>query len=122
VAALQQEPGALLSARRYFPGRGLNFIFYYDETFLTAIRYAQFKITFSAKFNGKWDGTLEHIGRPQITNLLMDPFERQWGADGQDHRGHPVPAPEDPAAQLKAKVPASPALRRSPATPERRKM
>jgi arylsulfatase len=56
-----------------------NFIFYYDETALTAIRYKQFKITFSTKFNGKWDGPLENLGRPQITNLLMDPFERQWG-------------------------------------------
>ena len=27
-----------------------NFVFYYDETVLTAIRYKQFKITFSAKF------------------------------------------------------------------------
>ena len=30
-----------------------NFVFYYDETVLTAIRYKQFKITFSAKFDGQ---------------------------------------------------------------------
>ncbi len=56
-----------------------NFIFYYDETTLTAVRYKQFKVTFSAKFKGNWDDPLENLGRPQITNLLMDPFERQWG-------------------------------------------
>ena len=32
-----------------------NFVFYYDETVLTAIRYKQFKITFSAKVGGHWD-------------------------------------------------------------------
>ena len=32
-----------------------NAIFYYDETVPTAIRHKQFKITFSAKMNGKWD-------------------------------------------------------------------
>lgn len=56
-----------------------NFIFYYDEATLTAVRYKQFKATFSAKFQGNWDDPLENLGRPQITNLLMDPFERQWG-------------------------------------------
>jgi arylsulfatase A-like enzyme len=65
-----------------------KFIFYYDETVLTAIRYAQFKIVFSAKFNGKWDGTLENLGRPQITNLLMDPFERQWGDVNRQYGEH----------------------------------
>jgi arylsulfatase A-like enzyme len=68
---------ALMSGKSEKSAR--NFVFYYDETVLTAIRYDQFKITFSAKFNGKWDGVLENLGRPQITNLLMDPFERQWG-------------------------------------------
>ena len=29
-----------------------NFVFYYDETVLTAIRYKQFKITFLCKVNG----------------------------------------------------------------------
>ena len=65
-----------------------NFIFYYDETVLTAVRYKQFKLTFSAKFNGKWDGPLENLGRPQITNLLMDPFERQWGDVNRQYAEH----------------------------------
>lgn len=56
-----------------------NVVFYYDETVLTAVRYQQFKVTFSAKFGGNWDNPLQGLGRPQITNLLMDPFERQWG-------------------------------------------
>lgn len=56
-----------------------EFVFYYDETVLTAIRFRQFKLTFSAKYDGHWDDPLENLGRPQITNLLMDPFERQWG-------------------------------------------
>ena len=65
-----------------------SFVFYYDETVLTAIRYKQFKITFSTKFNGKWDGALENLGRPQITNLLMDPFERQWGDLNRQYAEH----------------------------------
>jgi len=56
-----------------------DFVFYYDETTLAAVRYRQFKLTFSAKYQGNWDDPLENLGRPQITNLLMDPFERQWG-------------------------------------------
>ena len=57
-----------------------NFVFYYDETVLTAIRYRQFKITFSAKLGeSRWDTPLQNLGRPLITNLLMDPFERQLG-------------------------------------------
>jgi len=55
-----------------------NFIFYYDETTLTAIRYNQFKVTFSAKLDGHWDDPLLILGRPVVTNLLMDPFERHW--------------------------------------------
>jgi arylsulfatase A-like enzyme len=56
-----------------------KFIFYYDETVLTAIRYQQFKVTFSEKAGGHWDDPLLNLGRPRITNLLMDPFERQTG-------------------------------------------
>lgn len=56
-----------------------DFVFYYDETVLAAIRYRQFKLTFSAKLDGHWDDPLQNLGRPQITNLLMDPYERQWG-------------------------------------------
>jgi len=56
-----------------------DFVFYYDEATLTAIRYNQFKVTFSAKMDGHWDDPLVNLGRPVITNLLMDPFERQWG-------------------------------------------
>jgi arylsulfatase len=54
-------------------------IFYYDETVLTAIRYKQFKVTFSEKEGGHWDDPLLNLGRPRITNLLTDPFERQTG-------------------------------------------
>ncbi|MCW2276511.1 sulfatase-like hydrolase/transferase [Rhodoblastus acidophilus] len=56
-----------------------KFIFYYDETILTAIRYQQFKFTFSEKEGGHWDDPLLNLGRPRITNLLSDPFERQTG-------------------------------------------
>jgi len=65
-----------------------NFIFYYDETALTAIRFKQFKFTFSAKMDGKWDNPLENISRPAITNLLMDPFERQWGDVSRQYQEH----------------------------------
>jgi arylsulfatase A-like enzyme len=65
-----------------------SFVFYYDETVLTAIRYKQFKITFSAKYEGHWDDPLQNLGRPQITNLLMDPFERQWGDVNRQYAEH----------------------------------
>ncbi len=65
-----------------------NFVFYYDETALTAIRYKQFKVTFSAKMDGHWDDPLENLGRPVITNLLMDPFERQWGDVNRQYAEH----------------------------------
>ena len=66
-----------------------NFIFYYDETVLTAIRYKQFKITFSAKFGeNRWDSPLQNLGRPLITNLLMDPFERQLGDVNRQYQEH----------------------------------
>ena len=56
-----------------------KFVFYYDETVLTAIRYESFKVTFSMKEGGHWDDPLVGLGRPMITNLRMDPFERQTG-------------------------------------------
>ncbi|MFO0883614.1 MAG: hypothetical protein U0894_05405 [Pirellulales bacterium] len=65
-----------------------NFVFYYDETALTAIRYKQFKITFSAKLGNRWDSPLEDYGRPLITNLLMDPFERQTGDLNRQYAEH----------------------------------
>ena len=65
-----------------------NFIFYYDETVLTAIRYKQFKITFSAKEGNHWDNPLQSYGRPLITNLLMDPFERQTGDVNRQYAEH----------------------------------
>jgi arylsulfatase len=65
-----------------------NFVFYYDETVLTAIRYKQFKITFSAKFDGHWDDPLQSLGRPLINNLLMDPFERQTGDVNRQYEEH----------------------------------
>src|SRR6266704_852821 len=63
-------------------------VFYYDETVLTAIRYKQFKITFSAKFGDRLDSPLQSYGRPLITNLLMDPFERQTGDDNRQYSEH----------------------------------
>jgi arylsulfatase len=63
-------------------------VFYYDETVLTAIRYEQIKITFSAKAGGHWDDPLLGYGRPMITNLLMDPFERQDGDLGRQYAEH----------------------------------
>ncbi len=80
------EQTALFTGRSEQSAR--SFIFYYDETTLTAIRYKQFKITFSAKFGGHWDDPLENLGRPQITNLLMDPFERQWGDLNRQYAEH----------------------------------
>jgi arylsulfatase len=65
-----------------------QFVFYYDETVLAAIRYAQFKITFSRKEGGRWDNPLLGYGRPLITNLLMDPFERQDGDVGRQYAEH----------------------------------
>ncbi|MBS1202748.1 MAG: arylsulfatase, partial [Chromatiaceae bacterium] len=38
-----------------------DFVFYYDETTLTAIRYHQFKVTFSAKMGGHWDDPLQNL-------------------------------------------------------------
>ena len=63
-------------------------VFYYDEATLTAVRYKQFKVTFSAKLGGHWDDPLEILGRPVITNLLMDPFERQWGDLNRQYAEH----------------------------------
>ena len=59
------------SARKHY--------FYYDEVNLTAVRYGPWKVTIAAKMDGKWDNPLVHLGRPMITNILMDPYERQWG-------------------------------------------
>ncbi len=65
-----------------------DFIFYYDETTLTAIRYKQFKVTFSYKDADRWDNPLQNFGRPLITNLLMDPFERQTGDVNRQYAEH----------------------------------
>jgi arylsulfatase len=65
-----------------------SFVFYYDEAVLAAIRYKQFKITFSAKFGDRWDSPLQSFGRPLITNLLMDPFERQTGDVNRQYAEH----------------------------------
>jgi arylsulfatase len=65
-----------------------DFVFYYDEATLTAIRYNQFKVTFSAKLDGHWDDPLVNLGRPVVTNLLMDPFERQWGDLNRQYAEH----------------------------------
>ena len=63
-------------------------VFYYDETVLTAIRYQQFKVTFSIKEGGHWDDPLLGLGRPLVTNLLMDPFERQVGNVNRQYAEH----------------------------------
>ena len=65
-----------------------NFIFYYDETVLTAVRYKQIKVTFSAKMGERWDNPLQNFGRPLVTNLLMDPFERQLGDLDRQYAEH----------------------------------
>ncbi|MBD5801562.1 hypothetical protein AZOA_09770 [Azoarcus sp. Aa7] len=56
-----------------------NHLLYYDERDLTAIRIGPWKVSFASKRSGKWDDALLPYGRPNITNLLMDPFERQDG-------------------------------------------
>ncbi len=67
-----------------------DIVFYYDETVLTAVRFRQFKVTFSAKFGGRWDNPLQSLGRPLITNLLMDPFERQTGDVARQYAEHKI--------------------------------
>jgi arylsulfatase len=51
------------------------FVFYYDETVLTAIRYKQFKITFSAKEGDRWDSPLLNYGSR---------FSAHWEETGGD--------------------------------------
>ncbi len=63
-------------------------VFYYDETVLTAIRYESFKISFSTKDGDRWDSPLLGLGRPLITNLRMDPFERQTGDVARQYMEH----------------------------------
>ncbi len=63
-------------------------VYYYDEAVLTAIRFRQFKISFSAKEGNRWDDPLLGYGRPLITNLLMDPFERQTDDVGRQYEEH----------------------------------
>ena len=46
------------------------------------------KVTFSAKFGERWDSLLQSFGRPLITNLLMDPFERQTGDVNRQYAEH----------------------------------
>jgi len=41
-----------------------------------------------AKSGGHWDDPLQILGRPVITNLLMDPFERQWGDVNRQYAEH----------------------------------
>ncbi len=65
-----------------------RFVLYYDETVLTAFRYDAFKITFSLKEGGHWDAPLIGLGRPLITNLRMDPFERQTGDVARQYAEH----------------------------------
>ncbi len=65
-----------------------RFVFYYDETVLTAIRFEQFKVVFSAKQGNRWDDPLLGYGRPLIVNLRMDPFERQTGDVGRQYEEH----------------------------------
>lgn len=55
---------------------------------LTAIRYDSFKVTFSMKEGGHWDDPLIGLGRPMISNLRMDPFERQTGDVARQYAEH----------------------------------
>ncbi len=55
---------------------------------LAAVRYKQFKVSYSVKANDRWDDPLLGLGRPLITNLLMDPFERQTGDVGRQYMEH----------------------------------
>jgi arylsulfatase len=77
---------ALLSGQTEKSAR--KFVFYYDETVLTAIRYEYFKLSFSVKEGGHWDDPLVGLGRPLITNLRMDPFERQTGDVNRQYAEH----------------------------------
>ncbi len=61
------------------PKSARTFVFYYDEANLTAVRTGPWKITLASKRDGKWDDQLQSYGRPPVTNLLMDPYERQYG-------------------------------------------
>lgn len=61
------------------PKSARNHLFYYDEADLAAIRIGPWKVSIASKRNGRWDDMLQPYGRPLITNLLMDPFERQDG-------------------------------------------
>lgn len=61
------------------PKSARNHLFYYDEANLAAVRMGPWKVTIASKRGGKWDDHLQPYGRPMITNLLMDPFERQDG-------------------------------------------
>jgi arylsulfatase A-like enzyme len=61
------------------PKSARNYVFYYDEASLAAVRMGPWKISIASKRGGKWDDQLQPYGRPNITNLLMDPFERQDG-------------------------------------------
>ncbi len=63
-------------------------VLYYDETVLTAVRYDAFKLSFSIKEGGRWDNPLLSLGRPLVTNLRMDPFERQTGDVARQYSEH----------------------------------
>jgi hypothetical protein len=41
-----------------------------------------------AKMGGHWDDPLQNLGWPVITNLLMDPFEGQWGDVNRQYAEH----------------------------------
>ncbi len=65
-----------------------KFVFYYDETVLTAVRYEAFKVSYSNKEGGRWDNPLLVLGRPLISNLRMDPFERQTSDVARQYEEH----------------------------------
>jgi arylsulfatase A-like enzyme len=71
------DQGALFSGASDKSAR--DHFFYYDDVVLTGVRYRQFKVSFSVKMDANWDNPLEHLGRPLVTNLLMDPFEEHLG-------------------------------------------
>ena len=64
-----------------------NEIFYFAETTLGAVRIGDFKYRFIDQPNG-WLGAKTHVDIPYLTNLRLDPFERQgWPNDGTKEGG-----------------------------------
>ena len=59
-----------------------NFIFYYYESQLTAVRYGPWKMHFATKPNGKYYEDLVVHSTPKLFNLRKDPLESYDGVTG----------------------------------------